>query len=130
MDGGRKHARIVLLAGAGKCSSIEKLSAGAERCLRSYSDHGKCLQLSYRRILTIFKSTPGVWSHQDLDHILTRYGALVVERAGTDIEDSLATLSVSQSAHVEPLFSMIIDETKAMAREHLGRESTSHQRCI
>lgn len=59
-DGGRKHARIVLLAGADLIQTM---------------------------------STPGVWSHQDLDHILTRYGALVVERAGTDIEDSLATLS-------------------------------------
>lgn len=60
VDGGRKNARIVLLAGADLIQTM---------------------------------STPGVWSHQDLDHILTRYGALVVERAGTDIEDSLATLS-------------------------------------
>lgn len=60
MNGGRKHARIILLAGADLIQTM---------------------------------STPGVWSHQDLDHILTRYGALVVERAGTDIEDSLATLS-------------------------------------
>lgn len=60
VDGERKHARIVLLAGADLIQTM---------------------------------STPGVWSHQDLDHILTRYGALVVERAGTDIEDSLATLS-------------------------------------
>ncbi|KAM0803655.1 hypothetical protein BDR22DRAFT_886486 [Usnea florida] len=59
-NGGRKHARIILLAGADLIQTM---------------------------------STPGVWSHQDLDHILTRYGALVVERAGTDIEDSLATLS-------------------------------------
>ena len=42
VDGRRKHARIVLLAGAGKCSYLEKLSTGAECCLRSYSDHGKC----------------------------------------------------------------------------------------
>lgn len=28
-DGGRKHARIVLLAGAGECSSLEELSTGA-----------------------------------------------------------------------------------------------------
>ena len=37
-------------------------------------------------------STPGVWSDKDLDHILGRYGTFIVERAGTDIDDALATL--------------------------------------
>ena len=49
-----------------------------------------------------------MWSHQDLDHILTRYGALVVERAGTDIEDSLATLSVRIRVHYEPRYQLLI----------------------
>jgi len=38
-------------------------------------------------------SEPGVWSADDLDHILGRYGTFIVERAGSDISaatDSLA----------------------------------------
>ncbi|MCJ1369612.1 hypothetical protein MMC20_000824 [Loxospora ochrophaea] len=37
-------------------------------------------------------STPDVWSPEDLDHILGRYGTFIVERAGTDIDDALASL--------------------------------------
>ena len=37
-------------------------------------------------------STPGVWSAKDLDHILGRYGAFIVERTGTDIDKALADL--------------------------------------
>ena len=37
-------------------------------------------------------STPGVWSSSDLDHILGRYGAFIVERSGTDIDKALAQL--------------------------------------
>ncbi|KAL8909118.1 MAG: hypothetical protein Q9171_005184 [Xanthocarpia ochracea] len=38
-------------------------------------------------------STPGVWSQEDLDHILGRYGVFIVERTGTDIDDALAALT-------------------------------------
>lgn len=38
-------------------------------------------------------STPGVWSQDDLDHILGKYGVFIVERTGTDIDDALATLT-------------------------------------
>ncbi|KAL2839601.1 hypothetical protein BJY01DRAFT_219163 [Aspergillus pseudoustus] len=37
-------------------------------------------------------STPGVWSEKDLDHILGKYGAFIVERSGTDIDEALAAL--------------------------------------
>ena len=37
-------------------------------------------------------STPGVWSPEDLDHILGRYGSFIVERSGTDIDDALTSL--------------------------------------
>lgn len=37
-------------------------------------------------------STPGVWSDKDLDHILGRYGAFIIERHGTNIEEALANL--------------------------------------
>ncbi|CZR59870.1 probable nicotinamide mononucleotide adenylyltransferase [Phialocephala subalpina] len=37
-------------------------------------------------------STPGVWSSEDLKHILRVYGAFIVERQGTDIDDALSSL--------------------------------------
>ena len=37
-------------------------------------------------------STPGVWSAEDLNHILGRYGTFIVERVGTNIDDALASL--------------------------------------
>lgn len=37
-------------------------------------------------------STPGVWSPDDLNHILGVYGAFIVERQGTDIDDALSSL--------------------------------------
>ncbi|KAL2891422.1 Nicotinamide/nicotinic acid mononucleotide adenylyltransferase 1 [Ceratocystis lukuohia] len=37
-------------------------------------------------------STPGVWAPEDLDHILGRFGAFIVERSGTDIEQAIDSL--------------------------------------
>lgn len=37
-------------------------------------------------------SHPGVWAHEDLDHILGRYGAFIVERSGTDLPKALGNL--------------------------------------
>lgn len=37
-------------------------------------------------------SQPEVWSPADLEHILGRFGAFIVERAGTDIHQALASL--------------------------------------
>ncbi|KAI0152707.1 nicotinamide mononucleotide adenylyl transferase [Xylariaceae sp. FL1272] len=37
-------------------------------------------------------STPGVWAAKDLDHILGNFGAMIVERSGTDMEEALEAL--------------------------------------
>ncbi|KAF3026339.1 hypothetical protein G7054_g6575 [Neopestalotiopsis clavispora] len=37
-------------------------------------------------------STPGVWSQEDLAHILGKYGAFVIERAGTDFQEAIGNL--------------------------------------
>lgn len=37
-------------------------------------------------------SQPGVWAEEDLEHILGKYGSFIVERAGTDIDEALASL--------------------------------------
>jgi len=41
-------------------------------------------------------SEPGVWSASDLDHILGRYGTLIIERSGTDIARATDALSTWQ----------------------------------
>ena len=38
-------------------------------------------------------SEPGVWSEPDLDHILGRYGVLIIERAGADVDQAVDTLA-------------------------------------
>ncbi|KAI0919328.1 hypothetical protein AcV5_002279 [Taiwanofungus camphoratus] len=38
-------------------------------------------------------SEPGVWSEPDLDHILGRYGTLIIERAGADMDQAIDSLS-------------------------------------
>jgi len=38
-------------------------------------------------------SEPGVWSDEDLDHILGRYGTFIIERGGTDIDQALDSLA-------------------------------------
>jgi nicotinamide mononucleotide adenylyltransferase len=37
-------------------------------------------------------STPGLWAQEDLKRILGHYGAFILERSGTDIDDALASL--------------------------------------
>jgi nicotinamide mononucleotide adenylyltransferase len=37
-------------------------------------------------------SQPGLWSSCDIEHILNNYGAFVLERAGTDIDEALVSL--------------------------------------
>ncbi|KAF9451530.1 Nucleotidylyl transferase [Macrolepiota fuliginosa MF-IS2] len=38
-------------------------------------------------------SEPGVWSYADLDHILGRYGCLIVERAGSGMDQAVDSLA-------------------------------------
>lgn len=37
-------------------------------------------------------STPGLWAQEDLKRILGYYGAFILERSGTDIDDAIASL--------------------------------------
>ncbi|KAG6335489.1 hypothetical protein ID866_3596 [Astraeus odoratus] len=38
-------------------------------------------------------SEPGVWSYQDLEHILGRYGTFIIERAGSAMEQAIDSLA-------------------------------------
>jgi nicotinamide mononucleotide adenylyltransferase len=40
---------------------------------------------------------PGVWSTDDLAHILGKYGAFVIERAGTDFQEAVGSLKEWES---------------------------------
>ena len=47
----------------------------------------------YYEHVILIQCTIGVWSQEDLNHILGRYGVFIVERTGTDIDDALAALT-------------------------------------
>ncbi|EPS96630.1 hypothetical protein FOMPIDRAFT_1025324 [Fomitopsis schrenkii] len=38
-------------------------------------------------------SEPGVWSERDLEHILGKYGVMIIERAGADMDQAIDSLS-------------------------------------
>jgi len=42
-------------------------------------------------------STPGVWADKDIDYILRNFGAFIVERTGTDIDEALSALQAWKS---------------------------------
>ncbi|KAL2358878.1 nicotinamide-nucleotide adenylyltransferase 2 [Cryomyces antarcticus] len=45
-------------------------------------------------------STPGVWSDEDLDHILHHYELFIVERTGTDVRAAVAKLGERQHSNI------------------------------
>ncbi|KAH9879709.1 hypothetical protein IAQ61_001528 [Plenodomus lingam] len=48
-------------------------------------------------------STPGLWAPEDLSRILGYYGAFILERSGTDIDDALVSLQqYRENIHVIP----------------------------
>ncbi|KAI0602164.1 hypothetical protein F4775DRAFT_588986 [Biscogniauxia sp. FL1348] len=59
-------------------------------------------------------STPGVWAEKDLDHILGNYGAMIIERSGTDMDDALASLRTwEKNIHViDPNIQNNVSSTK------------------
>jgi nicotinamide mononucleotide adenylyltransferase len=92
-DGTRVPMRIVLLAGADRehtvflgwiIADISALQL-SKLCLHQVCEG----RLFCDSRLTEFE---GVWSPDDLNHILGVYGAFIVERQGTDIDDALSSL--------------------------------------
>jgi len=77
-DGVRRKARIALLAGADLIMSMSAFSP--------FHIH------SHNLLTFFFPGEPGLWSPTDLDVILSQYGAFIIERSGTDIEEALASL--------------------------------------
>ena len=74
-------------------------------------------------------STPGVWSSSDLDHILGRYGAFIVERTGTNIENALAQLQPWKE-NIYVIKQMIQNDVSSTKIRLLLREERSIQYLI
>ncbi|KAK7472460.1 Nicotinamide/nicotinic acid mononucleotide adenylyltransferase 1 [Stygiomarasmius scandens] len=62
-------------------------------------------------------SQPGVWSQQDLDHILGRYGCFIIERAGTDVDQ--ATDSLARWKHNIHIISQLIQNDVSSTKVRL-----------
>ncbi|KAE9411612.1 Nucleotidylyl transferase [Gymnopus androsaceus JB14] len=60
---------------------------------------------------------PGVWSHEDLEHILGRYGCFIIERAGTDIDQ--ATESLARWRHNIHIISQLIQNDVSSTKVRL-----------
>lgn len=75
-------------------------------------------------------STPGVWSPDDLDHILRGYGAFIVERAGTDIDDALASLQqYRDNIYVSHRLRSRVRDRRIIDRDYPGDPTAHLQRC-
>ncbi|KAG2159157.1 uncharacterized protein EDB93DRAFT_1076255 [Suillus bovinus] len=60
-------------------------------------------------------SEPGVWSHDDLDHILGRHGTFVIERTGADLHQAVGSL-VRWRNNIYPIAQLVqndVSSTKA-----------------
>ncbi|KDQ55253.1 hypothetical protein JAAARDRAFT_181249 [Jaapia argillacea MUCL 33604] len=62
-------------------------------------------------------SEPGVWSEDDLDHILGRYGCLIIERAGSDMDQ--ATDNLARWRHNIFLISQLIQNDVSSTKVRL-----------
>lgn len=71
-------------------------------------------------------STPGVWSDADLNHILGRYGAFIVERTGTDIHEAMVKLQAwRDNIYVIPQ-PIQNDVSSTKIRNFLSRDMSIH----
>lgn len=67
-------------------------------------------------------SHPGVWAHEDLDHILGRYGAFIIERSGTDVDAALSKLEKWRK-HIHTIPQLIQnDVSSTKIRAFLGKD--------
>jgi len=62
-------------------------------------------------------SEPGVWSEEDLDHILGRYGCFIIERAGSDMDQ--ATDNLARWRHNIYLISQLIQNDVSSTKVRL-----------
>jgi len=56
---------------------------------------------------------PGVWSREDLDHIICDYGAVIIERAGTNIDEVMAQLEPKWQKHIYVIHQQIRNDVSS-----------------
>ncbi|KAL9055783.1 MAG: hypothetical protein Q9162_003317 [Coniocarpon cinnabarinum] len=67
-------------------------------------------------------SKPGVWAEEDLDHILRRYGAFIIERTGTDVRAAMSKLEPWRQ-YIHPITQLIQnDVSSTKIRAFLNKE--------
>lgn len=97
----QKHGGIRTLSGSSKPAQVSLLS-GAD--------------------LLDTMSKPGVWAEEDLDHILRRYEAFIIERHGTDMQAAMSKLEPWRQ-FIHPIQQLIQnDVSSTKIRAFLGKE--------
>lgn len=69
-------------------------------------------------------SIPGVWAEEDLDHILGRYGAFIIERSGTDLNKALEALQPWKS-QIYPIPQLIQNDVSSTKIRNFLRKDMS-----
>lgn len=69
-------------------------------------------------------SNPGVWAEEDLDHILGRYGAFIIERSGTDLNKALESLQPWRS-QIYPIPQLIQNDVSSTKIRNFLRKDMS-----
>jgi nicotinamide mononucleotide adenylyltransferase len=92
-DGQMKKARIALLAGTidlERCGNMALTSQliGADLVMSM----GTIIHYACGPHMLTSLGEPGLWAPKDLDTILGQYGAFIIERSGTDVDEALASL--------------------------------------
>ncbi|KAF4312596.1 putative nicotinamide mononucleotide adenylyl transferase protein [Botryosphaeria dothidea] len=77
-SGQKRKIKVALLAGADLIQTMSTPSKISKRRVQFWA--------------VVLIKLSDLWAPKDLDHILGHYGAFIVEREGTDIDDALASL--------------------------------------
>lgn len=73
-------------------------------------------------LIQTMNPSDGIWSQADLDRILGRFGAFVIERSGTDIEEALASLEQYRS-NIWIIQQVVVNDiSSTKVRLFLGRD--------
>lgn len=69
---------------------------------------------------------PGVWSDEDLHHILANYGTFIVERSGTDLDQALAQLNQPKD-HIYVVRQLVKnDVSSTKVRDFISKDMSIH----
>lgn len=76
-------------------------------------------------VLCAFQAVPGLWAPEDIHHILVKYGAFIIERAGTNIEQAMATLKPDEVRGVHYIRQVISNDVSSTKVRQLLKSDMS-----